>query len=54
MKRAVDKNHGERLSRYSGPLLIISIGVAKKAKGVRYQRGGGRRRSQKLGRFSAA
>jgi len=53
MRRAPGMSYRERLSGYSGTLLIISIGAVKKLKFVQDQKDGGRRRSQKTERFWA-
>jgi len=53
MRKAVEKNYRGRLSGYSETLLIISIDAARRLKCVRDERGGGRRKLQKIERFWA-
>jgi len=52
-KRAAEKNYRSKLSGYSGILLIILIGGARKCKFVRDPKGGGMRRLQKTEEFWA-
>jgi len=51
MRKAVRMVYRWKLSGYSEILLIILIGAAKRLRFVRDPRGGGRRRSRKIGRF---
>jgi len=51
MRRAAKRIYRRKLSGYSGTLLIILIGAAKRLRFARDRKGGGRRRSRKIEKF---